>query len=200
MIIGLTGGIASGKSQVSKLFEEIGIKVVDADVVARQVVEPSQPALSKISQHFGQSILLADGSLNRSKLREIVFAQQHQKEWLNELLHPLIRQEMLRQLEQAKGAYKILVAPLLLENKLNQLVDRVLVVDTSVDIQLSRTMARDAVELHQAQQIVDAQMSRELKLQAADDVIENNSDLTNLKRKVADLHQFYMDIAKSHDS
>ncbi|BEU04711.1 dephospho-CoA kinase [Agarivorans sp. OAG1] len=200
MIIGLTGGIASGKSQVSKLFEELGIKIVDADIVARQVVEPSQPALSKISQHFGQSILLADGSLNRSKLREIVFAQQHKKEWLNELLHPLIRQEMLRQLKQAKGAYKILVAPLLLENKLNQLVDRVLVVDTPVDIQLSRTMARDAVELHQAQQIVDAQMSRELKLQAADDVIENNSDLTNLKRKVAGLHQFYLDIAKSHDS
>jgi dephospho-CoA kinase len=107
---------------------------------------------------------------------------------------------MLRQLAQAKSTYKILVAPLLLENKLNQLVDRVLVVDAPVDIQLSRTMARDGVDRQQAQQIVDAQMSRELKLQAADDVIENNSDLTSLKRKVADLHQFYLDITKSHDS
>ncbi|MEE1675476.1 dephospho-CoA kinase [Agarivorans aestuarii] len=200
MIVGLTGGIASGKSQVSQLFEEFGIEIVDADIVARQVVEPNQPALAKISEHFGKTILLADGSLNRSKLREIVFAQRHQKEWLNALLHPLIRQEMLRQLEQAKGAYKILVAPLLLENKLNQLVDRVLVIDTPIDIQLSRTMARDGVDKQQAQQIVDAQMSRKLKLQAADDVIENNSDLNSLKRKVADLHQFYLDITKSHDS
>ena len=200
MIIGLTGGIASGKSQVSKFFEELGIKLVDADIVAREVVEPNQPALAKISEYFGQTVLLDDGSLNRSKLREIIFAEPHKKEWLNSLLHPLIRQAMLQQLEQATGAYKILVAPLLLENQLNQLVDRVLVIDTPVEVQLKRTMARDGVDKLQAQQIIDAQMSRKQKLQAADDVIENNSDLASLKHKVADLHQFYLDIAKSHDS
>ncbi|WP_220720288.1 dephospho-CoA kinase [Agarivorans litoreus] len=200
MIIGLTGGIASGKSQASALFEELGIQVVDADIVARQVVAPQQPALNAISEHFGQTILQSDGSLNRSKLREIVFANKQEKDWLDSLLHPLIRQEMLHQLGQAKGAYKILVAPLLLENQLDKLVDRVLVIDAPVDIQLKRTMERDGVERHQALQIIDAQMNRELKLQAADDVIENNSDLVCLKRKVTDLHQFYLDIAKSHDS
>ncbi|GDY26551.1 dephospho-CoA kinase [Agarivorans sp. Toyoura001] len=200
MIIGLTGGIASGKSQVSHCFEELGITVVDADIVAREVVNIGQPALAQIAKYFGQTILLENGELNRAKLRQEIFANEEKKNWLNQLVHPLIREAMLTQLNQAQGPYKILVAPLLLENQLNKLVDRVLVVDASTNVQIERTMARDSVSAKQAQQIIDAQMKREAKLAAADDIIENNADLPTLQLKVKALHQFYLDLSKSNDS
>ncbi|MDO6764541.1 dephospho-CoA kinase [Agarivorans sp. 1_MG-2023] len=200
MIIGLTGGIASGKSQVSHCFEELGITVVDADIVAREVVNIGQPALAQIAEYFGQTILLENGELNRAKLRQEIFADEEKKNWLNQLMHPLIRETMLTQLNQAQGAYKVLVAPLLLENKLNKLVDRVLVVDAPTNTQIERTIARDNVSSTQAQQIIDAQMKREAKLAAADDIIENNADLPTLQLKVKALHQFYLDLSKSHDS
>ncbi|WP_411994341.1 dephospho-CoA kinase [Agarivorans sp. DSG3-1] len=200
MIIGLTGGIASGKSQVSRWFEELGITVVDADIVAREVVNIGQPALAQIAKYFGQTILLENGQLNRAKLRQEIFANEEKKNWLNQLVHPLIREAMLTQLNQAQGPYKILVAPLLLENQLNKLVDRVLVVDASTNVQIERTMARDSVSAKQAQQIIDAQMKREAKLAAADDIIENNADLPTLQLKVKALHQFYLDLSKSNDS
>ncbi|MDO6686923.1 MULTISPECIES: dephospho-CoA kinase [unclassified Agarivorans] len=200
MIVGLTGGIASGKSQVSRWFEELGITVVDADIVAREVVNIGQPALAQIEEYFGQTILLENGQLNRAKLRQEIFADEDKKNWLNQLMHPLIRETMLTQLNQAQGAYKILVAPLLLENQLHKLVDRVLVVDASTNVQIERTMARDNVSANQAQQIIDAQMKREAKLAAADDIIENDADLPTLQLKVKALHQFYLDLSKSHDS
>ncbi|UPW17930.1 dephospho-CoA kinase [Agarivorans sp. TSD2052] len=200
MIVGLTGGIASGKSQVSAEFERLGVPVVDADVVARQVVEPGQAALAKIAEHFGKPVLLADGCLNRPALRQIIFQHPSQKQWLNQLLHPLIRQQMQQQLATVNGPYKLLVAPLLLENQLHTLVDRVLVIDVPLATQLNRTIERDKVSEQQAQQIVNSQMSRQDKLAAANDVIVNDSSLVNLTNKVAELHRFYLNLAKSHDS
>ncbi|MGY5452113.1 dephospho-CoA kinase [Agarivorans sp. MS3-6] len=200
MIVGLTGGIASGKSQVSAEFERLGVPVVDADVVARQVVEPGQAALAKIAEHFGKPVLLDDGRLNRPALRQIIFQHPSQKQWLNQLLHPLIRQQMQQQLATVNGPYKLLVAPLLLENQLETLVDRVLVIDVPLATQLNRTIERDKVSEQQAQQIVNSQMSRQDKLAAANDVIVNDSSLVNLTNKVAELHRFYLNLAKSHDS
>ncbi|WP_432460125.1 MULTISPECIES: dephospho-CoA kinase [unclassified Agarivorans] len=200
MIIGLTGGIASGKSQASALFEALGVAVVDADVVARQLVEPGQPALNQIIKHFGPQLQLANGQLDRAALRKIIFSEPEQKTWLNHLLHPLIRQQMQQQLDAAEGPYKILVAPLLLENKLDKLVDRVLMIDTPVALQIARTMARDKVNQSQAEQIIGAQMDREAKLAAATDIIVNDGELSLLADKVKEFHRIYLNLAKSHDS
>ncbi|WP_432456055.1 dephospho-CoA kinase [Agarivorans sp. QJM3NY_29] len=200
MIIGLTGGIASGKSQASALFEALGVAVVDADVVARQLVEPGQPALNQIIKHFGPQLQLANGQLDRAALRKIIFSEPEQKTWLNQLLHPLIRQQMQQQLNAAEGPYKILVAPLLLENKLDKLVDRVLMIDTPVALQIARTMARDKVNQNQAEQIIGAQMDREAKLAAATDIIVNDGELSLLGDKVKEFHRIYLNLAKSHDS
>ncbi len=200
MLVGLTGGIASGKSQACHYFAELGIPIVDADIVARQVVEPGQPALARISDYFGPEILLGDGSLNRRLLRQLIFNDQPKKQWLNQLLHPLIRQQMLLQLEQAEGPYKILVAPLLFENHLDKLTDRSLLIDVPVALQLQRTSARDGVNTKQAQQIIDAQMSRADKRAAADDIINNDQDLNKLQQEVLARHRIYLELAKSHDS
>ncbi|WP_432463800.1 dephospho-CoA kinase [Agarivorans sp. QJM3NY_33] len=200
MIIGLTGGIASGKSQASALFEALGVAVVDADVVARQLVEPGQPALNQIIKHFGPQLQLTNGQLDRAALRKIIFSEPEQKTWLNHLLHPLIRQQMQQQLDAAEGPYKILVAPLLLENKLDKLVDRVLMIDTPVALQIARTMARDKVNQSQAEQIIGAQMDREAKLAAATDIIVNDGELSLLADKVKEFHRIYLNLAKSHDS
>jgi len=200
MLVGLTGGIASGKSQACRYFVELGIPIVDADIVARQVVEPGQPALAQIADYFGPEILLDDGSLNRRRLRQLIFNDQQKKHWLNQLLHPLIREQMLQQLAQASGPYKILVAPLLFENHLDKLVNRSLLIDVPVAMQLQRTAARDGVDTQQAQQIIDAQMSRVDKRAAADDIIENDQGLDELKQKVLAQHLIYLELAKSHDS
>jgi dephospho-CoA kinase len=200
MLVGLTGGIASGKSQACHYFAELGIPIVDADIVARQVVEPGQPALAQIADYFGPEILLDDGSLNRRLLRQLIFNDQQKKHWLNQLLHPLIREQMLLQLKQARGPYKILVAPLLFENHLDKLTDRSLLIDVPVALQVQRTTARDGVDAQQAQQIIDAQMSRDDKRAAADDIIDNNQGLDELKQKVLAQHLIYLELAKSHDS
>lgn len=200
MLVGLTGGIASGKSQACRYFAELGIPIVDADIVARQVVEPGQPALAQIADYFGPEILLDDGSLNRRLLRQLIFDDQQKKHWLNQLLHPLIREQMLLQLKQTTGPYKILVAPLLFENHLDKLTDRSLLIDVPVALQLQRTTTRDGVDAQQAQQIIDAQMSRDDKRAAADDIIDNNQGLDELKQKVLAQHLIYLELAKSHDS
>lgn len=201
MIIGLTGGIGSGKSEVSRRFEKLGIKVVDADVVAREVVNIGSVALSAISAHFGQDILNADGSLNRAQLRSRIFENPNEKRWLENLLHPIIRKEIVTQLARSKTPYTILSSPLLLETKQDELVDRVLVIDATEDMQIERASARDANNKDQIQKIMAAQISRTERRNKADDIIENHGDLNELDLAVKKLHAFYLQLAEqSHPS
>ena len=172
-VLGLTGGIGSGKSAVSAIFEELGIQVVDADIVAREVVEPGSVGLTKITAHFGDEILTNNGTLDRAKLRAIIFADESQKQWLNNLLHPLIRGSMLSQLKQATSNYVILVAPLLFENGLEKYCNHTLLIDVPVDVQITRTTARDNVSVELAKQIIASQMSRADKQQKAADILDN---------------------------
>ena len=191
-ILGLTGGIGSGKSAISAMFEELGIQVVDADIVAREVVEPGSTGLEKITEHFGDEILTTDGSLDRAKLRAIIFADESQKQWLNNLLHPLIRESMLAQLQQATSQYVILVAPLLFENGLDQFCDHTLLIDVPVEVQITRTTARDNISVELAKQIIASQMPRADKQQKATDTLDNNRLLSEVKIDVQKLHEKYL--------
>lgn len=191
-VLGLTGGIGSGKSAVSAIFEELGIQVVDADIVAREVVEPGSVGLTKITAHFGDEILTSNGTLDRAKLRAIIFADESQKQWLNNLLHPLIRESMLSQLKQATSNYVILVAPLLFENGLEKYCNHTLLIDVPVDVQITRTTARDNVSVELAKQIIASQMSRADKQQKAGDILNNNRPLEEVKTDVQKLHEKYL--------
>ena len=191
-VFGLTGGIGSGKSAVSAIFEELGIQVVDADIVAREVVEPGSVGLTKITAHFGDEILTNNGTLDRAKLRAIIFANESQKQWLNNLLHPLIRETMLSQLKQATSHYVILVAPLLFENSLEKYCNHTLLIDVPVDVQITRTTARDNVSVELAEQIIASQMSRADKQQKAGDILDNNRPLEEVKADVQKLHKKYL--------
>ena len=191
-VLGLTGGIGSGKSAISAMFEELGIQVVDADIVAREVVEPGSTGLEKITEHFGDEILTTDGSLDRAKLRAIIFADESQKQWLNNLLHPLIRESMLAQLQQATSQYVILVAPLLFENGLDQFCDHTLLIDVPVKVQITRTTARDNISVELAKQIIASQMPRADKQQKATDTLDNNRLLSEVKIDVQKLHEKYL--------
>jgi dephospho-CoA kinase len=199
-IVGLTGGIGSGKSTVAQHFIELGITCIDADLTAREVVQPGEPALDAISQHFGEAILLADGSLDRRKLREDIFANPSARAWLNKLLHPLIRQRMLQQCQQANGPYCILMVPLLFENNLQSLVQRTLVIDVDEATQIRRTMQRDKTTEEQVKAIIATQCSRQQRLILADDVILNTDDVTLEQRQnhVISLHQTYLLLASQH--
>lgn len=196
VVIGLTGGIGSGKSTVAKLFGALGVHWVDADNVAREVVEPGTPALARIADHFGADILQADGSLDRARLREIVFRAPEERAWLERLLHPVIREELIRQLDPADYAlpYVLLVSPLLLETDQHQLVARIVVVDVPVEVQLSRTMARDDNPRDQVERIIAAQISRDDRLQKADDVIDNNQKVVDVERRVGELHGRFLEM------
>ncbi len=196
-IVGLTGGIGSGKSTVAQHFIKLGITCIDADLTAREVVQPGEPALDTISQHFGKTILLADGSLDRRKLREEIFANPLARQWLNELLHPLIRQRMLQQCQQANSSYCILMVPLLFENNLQSLVQRTLVIDVDEATQIRRTMQRDKTTEEQVKAIIAAQCPRQQRLMLADDVIFNSDEVTPLQRQhaVNTLHQTYLLLA-----
>ena len=188
-IIGLTGGIGSGKTTVANYFIELGIDIVDADEVAREVVEPGTPALKAIENYFGKDYLLTNGELNRAKLRETVFADNEKKLWLNQLLHPAIRESMLFQLAQTKSKYCLLVAPLLLENGLDQFVEKVIVVDVDENTQISRTLDRDGSSPETVKGIIASQIKRKDRLEKADYII--NNQLTNLeetKQQVVELH------------
>lgn len=196
LVVGLTGGIGSGKTAVSDLFAIKGVTIVDADVIAREVVEPGQPALKAIIERFGSEMLLPDGSLNRRALREQVFNSNEDKDWLNELLHPAIRASMLRQTQQASSAYCILSVPLLVENGLNKVVDKVLVVDVDEQQQIMRTSSRDQQSKQQVEKIIAAQATREQRLAVADDVIDNNGPPSALIDQVEQLHRHYIDCVK----
>ncbi len=195
MIIGLTGGIGSGKTTVANMFASFGIDLIDADIVAREVVDVGTAGLKAITAHFGADILDDSGALNRSCLRELIFSEPEQRLWLNSLLHPLIREEMLKQTNTATSSYVIWVVPLLFENGLDSLVNRSLLVDVDPSQQIARTAARDQVTNEQVQNIINSQMARADKLKMADDVINNNQDVVALKARVAALHQHYLTLA-----
>lgn len=189
LIIGLTGGIGSGKSTVANEFKALGIQVVDADKVAREVVEPGQAALTEIAHYFGSDVLNEYGELNRAKLRSLIFKSESNKAWLNALLHPIIRESMLTQIKACSSKYVILEAPLLFENKLTQYTDYNVVVDVAETVQIERAMKRDGNTAEQIKAIIDAQIERSLRLEQADYVIDNSGiNLNALKRQVNTLH------------
>ena len=192
LIIGITGGIGSGKSAVTERFEQLGITVVDADLAARVIVEAGKPALSEIAAHFGQDILQADGTLDRAALRQRVFADDNERRWLEQLTHPLIGQEIVDQIAAATSPYTILSSPLLLETSQKALVDCVVVVDVPEETQLQRTMQRDANAKAQVKRIMAAQMRRQDRLELADIVIDNSRSLEELDSLVEELHKEFL--------
>jgi len=187
-ILGLTGGIATGKSTVSGFFQQLGITIVDADLIAREVVSPNSPALIEITNQFGDDILLPSGELNRAQLRHIIFHDTKAKAWLNALLHPLIRQEIVAQLNSTKGPYVVLDAPLLFENGLDKLCAKTVVVDIPREMQISRAAKRDKVTQEQIRNIIEAQMPREEKLAKADIIIDNSKSIENTQSQVNSIH------------
>ena len=196
MIVGITGGIGSGKSAVTDRFAQLGITVVDADIAARVIVEPGRPALDAIADHFGDHILLGDGALDRAALRKLVFADDEQRLWLEQLTHPLIGQEILDQLAASTSPYTILSSPLLLETSQKDFTDLVVVVDVPEEVQLQRTMARDDNDEAQVRRIMAAQMAREARLALADIVIDNSKPLSALDEVVAELHKEFLQRAE----
>jgi dephospho-CoA kinase len=189
--IALTGGIACGKSTVANLFAALGATIVDTDLLAREVVAVGSPLLARISEHFGAAMLLPDGSLDRARLRDLVFANPAERQWLEQLTHPAIRELTDRRCEAATGPYVLVAIPLLVETGGARRFDRVLVVDCDPRIQLARLQARDGVTARQAAQMLAAQVTREQRLAAADDVIENNGDIAALRDQVQTLHRRY---------
>lgn len=200
LIIGLTGGIGSGKSAVAEQFRELGIEVVDADQASRQVVQPGSPALAKIAEHFGAEVLLSSGELNRPALRKIVFDNENERRWLEQLLHPLINRWIQDRLAAATSPYAILESPLLLEGKQREMVARVMVVDVPEALQIERASRRDANSEDQIKAIIASQMPRQQRLAKADDIIDNSGSLDNLREQVAALHQQYLQLTHTNDS
>lgn len=196
-VVALTGGIGSGKSTVAESFARRGVSIVDADVIARQVVEPGQPALHELALRFGKNIILHDGSLNRAVLREYIFNDPLAKQWVNQLLHPLIHAKTGQLIRAATTPYVLWVVPLLIENGLQNQANRVLVVDVDEQTQLVRTMQRDGVSRQQAEQILRAQVSRQQRLACADDIIDNNGGAETIEPRVASLHSRYLELAAS---
>ncbi|MDH3646388.1 MAG: dephospho-CoA kinase [Gammaproteobacteria bacterium] len=191
MRVGLTGGIACGKSTVANMFSELGVAVIDTDVIARDVVQPGEPALQKLVEAFGAEILNDQNRLDRRRMRERVFADENERRKLESILHPVIAQEMLDRAERAGGIYQILVIPLLLETGMGDLVDRVLVVDCLPQTQSERLIRRDGETKASARRMLDAQIGRARRLARADDVLVNNGNLDQLRDSVRDLHETY---------
>ncbi len=199
LIIGLTGGIGSGKTTVTNAFAKLGVDIIDADIIAREVVALESPALKSIAQHFGKNFLLADGQLNRKLLRQKVFSDEASKQWLNSLLHPLIRTAIINQTKEATSPYCILVAPLLIENQLLKLVNRVLVIDVLEQTQIARTMRRDGNSAEQVKSVMASQISRNNRLAAADDIINNDTaTFAEIESLVAKLDKKYLTLTKMH--
>lgn len=189
--VGLTGGIGSGKSTVADLFAKHGVTIIDADIIARKLTEKHSACYQKIAAHFGNKILAEDGEINRQLLREIIFNNSEQRHWLEQLLHPLIRKQLLVAMQQAGEAYCITVVPLLIENDFCAEFDRILVVDTDPEQQQQRVMSRDGSDKTVVQQIMQRQVTRKKRLSLADDVIDNNGSLYELSIQVEQLHQKY---------
>ena len=196
LIVGLTGGIGSGKSAASQWFEQQGITVVDADIVAREVVEAGSPILQQLVQSFGDWVLLDNGELNRRALREHVFSDENARQTLNQITHPAIHQSIIQQLKQATSPYVMLVSPLLFESKQNQLTSRTLLIDAHVELQIQRASQRDGQSLAQIQSIIAAQMPREQKQALADDVVLNDGELEHLYGQLRPLHLQYLALSE----
>lgn len=196
-VVGLTGGIGSGKSAAADRFAELGIAVVDADLASRAVVEPGSKALPEIAAHFGADILQADGQLDRSALRHRVFADPDERQWLQTLLHPLINAYLRTHLEQATSAYAVLVNPLLFETRQHGWCQRTLVIDVPEETQIARTMARDNNTREQVENILRAQASRSERNALADDIVPNTGSLKDLHTEIDRLHQLYTDLCQN---
>ena len=189
--VGLTGGIASGKSVVADMFAALGAVIIDTDVIAREVVQPGQPALDEIRELFGPELIKDDGTLDRREMRKRIFEDEPLRKQLEAILHPRIRDETFRQATAAGGLYQLIVVPLLAESPLRDYVDRILVVDCAEETQVARLLERDAETVEQAQRILAAQASREERLGIADDVIDNDRSLDETRAQVEALHQIY---------
>lgn len=196
-VVGVTGGIGSGKTAATERFQSLGITVVDADLASRMVVETGRPALKAIEEHFGSRVIAPDGQLDRRALRDIVFADPEQRKWLERLTHPLIAQEILSQIQSSTSPYTILVSPLLLEGNQHQMVDRILVIDVPQDIQINRTIRRDTTTEAGVKAIIAAQMQRQQRCEKADDIIVNDKDLASLHEAVDHLHTTYLELANA---
>lgn len=195
--IGVTGGIASGKSAVTEMFEGLGAPVIDTDIIAREVVAPGEPALGEIRHEFGDGVFGEDGSLDRNALRRIVFSDDDARRRLEGILHPRIRELTFERAASTGGDYQLIVVPLLVESPLRKFVDRILVVDCDEDTQIRRLMARDAESEGQARRMLAAQSSRDERLAIADDVVRNDGDLSETLEQVQALHQAYLRQARS---
>ena len=196
--IGLTGGIGCGKSSVCKLFAELGAPIIDSDQIAHELVEPGNEALEQIVQQFGSEMLQPDGSLHRSRMRELVFHNENKRQQLEALLHPLIRQEMQRQLDALTAPYAILAIPLLLEKGWQKQLDRILVVDCSEAQQRARAQQRDGSSSETIRRIIGSQIGRTERLEAADDIIDNSGEPATLAPQVEALHQHYLQLASNN--
>ena len=197
LIIGITGGIGSGKTTITNYFAALGIDIIDADIIAREVVAANSPALKAIALHFGADYIQKDGLLNRALLCSRIFSNEADKQWLNNLLHPLIRTNIIKQTEEANSPYCILVAPLLIENNLLAIVNRVLVVDVNESTQITRTMTRDHSSLQEVEAILASQTNRTKRLAVADDVINNDTtNLDEVKKLVLTLDKKYLALTK----
>ncbi|MGI9223110.1 MAG: dephospho-CoA kinase [Woeseiaceae bacterium] len=197
--VGLTGGIASGKSTVADMFAELGVPVIDTDVIAREVVQPGEPALDEIREAFGDQVIGPDGNLDRAAMRMIVFADESARHELEKILHPRIRNTAMQQADRARGDYQLIVVPLLVESPLRSFVDRVLVVDCDEQTQIGRLLARDAETEQQARRMLAAQASREDRLAIADDIIYNDGDLQKTRDQALILHRNYLQWASERE-
>jgi dephospho-CoA kinase len=195
--IGLTGGIGCGKTTVSELFAELNAPVIDADNIAHELVQPGQEALDEIAQTFGKGILDQNGSLNRARLREIVFSEPGQKLMLEAILHPRVFATIQEKMLHIDTPYCILSIPLLFETKKADFVDRILVVDCPVELQIMRVKQRDHITNERIQSIIDSQVTRDYRLRNADDVIDNTLTPSELAERVKKLHNFYLSISAS---
>jgi len=196
--VALTGGIAAGKTAVSDYFQTLGVPVIDTDIISRQIVEPGQSAFKAIVEQFGSELLSQDSRLNRKALREIVFNQPEKRRQLENITHPAIHQAVMIQLKSLQANYVILVIPLLVESGNKYQQDRVLLVDIPESLQIQRVMQRDQISEQQAKQILQAQSTRQQRLDIADDVIVNSGDISNLQQQIAELHRKYLALAAAH--
>ena len=196
--IGLTGGIASGKSTVASFFADLGVPVIDTDVIAREVVAKGAPALDEIRTEFGDEVFDVDGMLDRKRMRNLVFSDDSKRRQLEGILHPRIREAALNQAEAVTDPYMIIVVPLLVESPMKEFMDRVLVVDCSEEVQLSRLLERDTENDEQARRIIAAQASRNERLAIADDVVLNDAGLDQTRTRIEALHKKYLELSASH--
>ena len=199
LIIGLTGGIASGKSTATDYFRSLGVPVVDADEISRELAVPGMPAFTAIIEAFGKEYIDTDGQLDRSRLRRLVFSDSTQRSRLEKILHPRIREEIQHRLTTINAPYCVVSIPLLIETGQTDIVDRVLVIDTPVDIQINRLQQRETMNDNEIQAILNSQTSRQSRLEEADDTILNNDTITGLQEKLGALHHKYLALASVPD-